>query len=214
MKEIIEFSHHRLYKLKFSIELMLCIITSVQFILGISSFLTNYPNQYWNYDPLIYFLYTQFPNSFIPISLMAIMPFSFSIVAMLIFNFSRTDTITLGVIYDLIVQNSDQVQQCLISKYEQSKILNERYRTSIKSTKNTWPILWTIPPIRFLLKRLCWRLAKFKCGFSSDFIDQVKIENFKLLSTPYISFKCRAVLAGYVKHYDLFFYYFHFVTGN
>lgn len=218
VKEICERRHSSQLIRKHLLEILSCLITLFRFIFGLITYLLHNNKsssfRYFLYDPLPYYFYINFPHAFIQYITLGIMSILFALIGEYVFFFQPVNTLTYRIFYDLIVNNLDQVKQCSLDKSKRRKLIEQFYSTNVEKWSHSFPLLWNIPAMKFILKKLCWKWTKLQLSASSEVIDKKKMNVYKLQSAPNISLHCRSVLAKFVQLTDLCFYYFHLLTST
>lgn len=212
MKEIIEQRNERLYWIKHFLELLAMYITLIRGCLGIFTYLLNiqmFP--YWLQDPLVFFFYEYNQKGFVFMTLIVLTPLIHGMMGAYAFFFQPANSITNHLCYDLIVVNLDQLNNCQVSQHQQNVLLNREFQFNLNQLKQNF--VWSIPPIRFILKQFCWHWTKFQLIFSIK-MQTGEILKYKMKLIPNHPIRLRQVLAKTVIVFDLIIYIWHCVIGN
>lgn len=213
MKEICEHRNDRRYITKHILVVFAFTIMLLRTVIGIGSYLLNIQSiPYWRYDPFTNFVYVYFENAFPLYAFIISMPFCFGILATIIFFFQRVDTITYQIYYDLIVINTDQINNCCLSKTEQSLLSKDKYKNYLAKL-DQWQMIFHFYPIHFLWKQICWYLAQLQLQLNGQFIDQNKILKYPLETIPNVSVEFRLKIAWAITVFEKFYYLAHIIKG-
>lgn len=213
MKEICEHRNDRSYVIKHILVVLAFFIMLIRVVMGIGSYLLNIEAfQYWRYDPFTYFVYVYFENSFALYTFIISMPFCFGILATIIFCFQRVDTITYQIYYDLIVLNTDQINNCSISETKQSLLSNNKCENYLAKFCHL-PFIAHFPAVQFFWKQICWHLAKIQLKLNGQFVDQGKISKCSLGTIPNVSVEFRLKIALAIAVFEKLYYLAHLIKG-
>nr|XP_027196284.1 uncharacterized protein LOC113790781 [Dermatophagoides pteronyssinus] len=157
-KEIVECRHNRWYQIKHSSETILLSIFSMRITFGMISYMfdENYI-QYWMIDPFCFYLIQSFRQLFRQYLTFALILTLLGVFGKFTFFFSRVDTVTFLTVYELVVNNIEQFQECKLTKSEivqnMEKSFKNSYRNISKSNRFIPDIL-----IRFFCRcRILWQ---------------------------------------------------------
>lgn len=205
IKDIIEHRNDRQYIVKHGLEVMAYLFMLLRCTLGLCSFFFSSLPPYWLHDPWIYYLHQSYDNDFMLYTIIMMMPDLFGILGAYTYCFQRVDTITYLIFYDLLVINRHQIQSCTIGNNQQNEILNECYLNNLAKIKQQ-KFLWNIPPVKYLLKQICWLWTKYTMEFDVKVINKAKIGKLKLKTIPNISIDLRLKIALITVNLDRIYY--------
>lgn len=214
IKEIVEQRYNRGYLIKHTLEMIAFFAMLIRGSLAIGTYWLKVDAfQYWQYDPWTYYIFVHYEKTFLVYAFIMMVPFFYGFSTAHTFFFHRVDTLTYRIFYDLIVVNIDQLNFALVSKPRQLELLNHIYLNNLKKFKKML-ILWQIPPIRFLLKQICWHSTKAEFLFNPKIINKEKISKCKLNSVPNITIEFRLKIAQIIHKMERFYFLFHILIGN
>lgn len=213
IKEIVERRYERGYLIKHILEMIAFFVMLIRGSLAIGTYWMKTDTfQYWQYDPWTYYIFVHHEKTFLVYAFIMMVPFFYGFSCAHTFFFHRVDTLTYRIFYDLIVVNIDQLNLALVSKRRQLELFDDNYKNNLKKFKQI-SILWQIPPIRFLLKQICWHSTKTEFSFSPKIINKVKISKCKLNSVPNITVEFRLKIAHIIYKLENFYFLFHILIG-
>ncbi|KAJ6221808.1 hypothetical protein RDWZM_000353 [Blomia tropicalis] len=102
--------------------------------------------------------------------------------------FSRIDTVTWQMFYDLVVRNADICKRCMKSEASQAKTFNRRLDMVRKklAKKHSTSVWWFNPYSRMKASGSIW--------WNLDYINKFKLSQTKLSQYPEISFRLRTMM--------------------
>ncbi|KAH7636376.1 uncharacterized protein LOC124498469 [Dermatophagoides farinae] len=164
----------------------------MRIIICMISYYTNVYN-IWQYDPLFNFFIYDHPHLFQRYSIILLCALLFGVESEIKLCFSPINTITFQLPYELSVKNLDQCEQCMITEKEKETLLLKNSKTNTATTVNNNRLYK-----RFISNELCqWyclQMAKLDYYMNFKYVDQKKLEQYKLDTVPNITNESRSLL--------------------
>lgn len=205
MKEIQESRRSAGYIIKHILEIIACSISLIRIFFGIASFqMKDTTFQYWQNDPFTYYFYVIFPQAYIHYSIIFAIYFLMVIIGIIVFFFQRTDTMTYKVLFELVIDNSDQLKQCLFEKKQQQNLLLKHYERELSKMKNNF--LWQLAPSQFVIKQFYLIWVRIKFEMSGKKYNHFKLKQYKFQTVKDVSINCRFATENYVQVCNIIYY--------
>lgn len=215
-KEMGEHRNEQRIVIKHWFEIFSCWLLMLRYGLAMISYLWDdalFP--YWRYDPFTYYLHECFGEAFIIYLVIITMPLVLAFGLIFIFHICTAfNACIFNYMYELIVVNTEQIDQCLIDKQKQNRLLEKEFHFNLNRLKSNAGIFWKILPIQFVLKRICFYQTKNSFQFNRKIVEWRKLSKLKLTLIPFITVEFRLKLAQLVAFNDWLNYILIVFSGN
>lgn len=213
LREIVEERYMKLYLCLHTFDITITFIYSIRALLCLIANHYNFQILSFNFkDDLInvflHHLNPKMKNFFL---YYVIIMLSFVLCGSFKFYFSKVNTLSFRLPYDLTIINRRQIKTCSWPKSIQKNLLLNKYNKNLKKISfNT--IGKHLPG---LLKRwYCWQKARFQMLFSLEKINERKLALYTLKTVPNISIRCRLLIFKFNMIIDFFMFQFFVILGK
>ena len=171
LKETVECRYDRWYRIKHASETVMLLTYTIRITVGmIIHRIDETFNLIFIMDPLCIYLVQSFRQLFRQYLMFCVLLALLGVLGKFTFYFSRVDTITFRTMYELVVHNMEQFQQCQRSKSEIKRIIEKKFHEDYKNILK----LCFVPDILIRLFCRCKRLWQIYVKMNPEQIDPEK----------------------------------------
>lgn len=172
VRELFENKNKKQYQIKHGLEFAISTMQMLRFtICTICVFINSF--EYWNYDPLCYFI-IEFSGELKRIYLILASMAVLMIIESKICFFLIKENTPFNILHSIVVDNMDYISHCTFPKEQQVLLFNNLYKQNFnKIIEHSFIFKWFIPS--FFLKLYSWLKAKYQFVTKLIFVDLKKL---------------------------------------